>query len=431
MATLDIDSLSPEQKNMARMVGDAAVDAGIDPDLAIAQAFAESRLNHFVGEGKSRHVIKSDQDAYGVMQITPDLAKAYGYSKEDLLDPMKNVEAYVKIMGQYLNKYKKPDLAVMAYHQGEGPVDKLLETDDTKHIGPKGKQYVLSIGDIYDLENKSGLFEDDTKFDDLGALPSDIDSVNKFNRPGIIEITAKYIKDKPVESGLIASPATAFLQSRLNKGLVNDAKQAENLKNQVAMLEEQFKLQQAQQPQTAGDKWATKVTGSMGPGGESVTEAARNYRMQQGLSPTESARFKVGREGLILPNEIQRQIDEAVKNESIMQRSLGAAKAQRDLINRGLFNIGKSPLATGASTALTGVYANEARERELAGDELGAAMSKMKAISSGLGAIPMSPRYRPLMYLKGAGMGATGGLQALDYLREKYFPRKSVTETPK
>lgn len=95
---IDIESLSPEQKEMAVAIGDSAIKAGIDPDLAIAQAFTESRLNHFVGEGKGRHVIKSDQDAYGVMQITPALAKAYGYSKEDLLNPVKNVQAYVEIM---------------------------------------------------------------------------------------------------------------------------------------------------------------------------------------------------------------------------------------------------------------------------------------------------------------------------------------------
>ena len=56
---------------------------------------------------------------------------------------------------------------------------------------------------------------------------------------------------------------------------------------------------------TAGDKWSTKVVGSMGPGGEGVTEAARNYRMQQALSPSEAAQFKASRSGIIVPNKLE------------------------------------------------------------------------------------------------------------------------------
>jgi len=70
---------------------------------------------------------------------------------------------------------------------------------------------------------------------------------------------------------------------------------------------------------TPGDNWAFGseakgtvggVTGSMGPGGESVTEAGRNYRMQQGnkefegqgLKGSEGAKFRVNRAGIIEPN---------------------------------------------------------------------------------------------------------------------------------
>lgn len=54
-----------------------------------------------------------------------------------------------------------------------------------------------------------------------------------------------------------------------------------------------------------GDKWSSKVVGSMGPGGDSVTEAARNYRLQQGLSPEEAAKFKAARSGLFIPNTLE------------------------------------------------------------------------------------------------------------------------------
>lgn len=53
----------------------------------------------------------------------------------------------------------------------------------------------------------------------------------------------------------------------------------------------------------AGDKWSKKTVGTMGPGGDATTEAARNYRMQQELNARgEGAKFKASRTGLIVPN---------------------------------------------------------------------------------------------------------------------------------
>ena len=53
----------------------------------------------------------------------------------------------------------------------------------------------------------------------------------------------------------------------------------------------------------AGDKWSKKTVGSMGPGGDATTEAARNYRIQQELEATgEGAKFKASRTGIVVPN---------------------------------------------------------------------------------------------------------------------------------
>lgn len=428
MATLNLDALSDDQKALAVQIGDAAVQAGIDPDLAIAQAYQESGLKHFVGDGKERKVIKSESDAIGVMQMTPATAKAYGYSAEDLLDPEKNIKAYTSAMGEYLKKYNKPDLAVMAYHQGEGPVDKLVETDDFKYIGPKGKDYLLSIGANYDFNTKTGKFEDDQGFEPTEPLPPGLDvPAAPVETPSAIGQAVDFATANPETAGLMAAPATAYTQRRLNQGAP-----------QAPVLDEQLKMQQLQQLQqaeemrkaqaeSAGDKWAAKVTGSMGPGGQSVTEAARNYRMQQQLSPTEAARFKVGREGIILPNAVEA----AMNQESPLTRASRAAQAARaakDAAIKGLMSPGKSSLLTGTSTALAGVYANEARERELAGDELGSMISRVKAVGAGIGGLPISPRFAPGMIAKGLGYGTVAGLEGVDALREKYFPSQSVTK---
>jgi hypothetical protein len=50
----------------------------------------------------------------------------------------------------------------------------------------------------------------------------------------------------------------------------------------------------------AGDKWNAKVVGEMGPGGASVTEAARNYQIEKGLP----ADYKATRSGLAVPRSL-------------------------------------------------------------------------------------------------------------------------------
>lgn len=437
MATLNLDALSDDQKALAVQIGDAAVQAGIDPDLAIAQAYQESGLKHFVGDGKERKVIKSESDAIGVMQMTPATAKAYGYSAEDLLDPEKNIKAYTSAMGEYLKKYNKPDLAVMAYHQGEGPVDKLVETDDFKYIGPKGKDYLLSIGANYDFNTKTGKFEDEQGFEPTEPLPSGLDMpAAPAETPSAIGQAVDFATANPETTGLMAAPATAYTQRRLNQGAPQAPVLDEQLKMQQMQQAEELRKAQAEslgdawtrkQAESAGDKWAAKVTGSMGPGGQSVTEAARNYRMQQQLSPTEAARFKVGREGIILPNAVEA----AMNQESPLTRASRAAQAARaakDAAIKGLMSPGKSSLLTGTSTALAGVYANEARERELAGDELGSMISRVKAVGAGIGGLPISPRFAPGMIAKGLGYGTVAGLEGAELLRDKYFPYRGVTK---
>jgi len=51
----------------------------------------------------------------------------------------------------------------------------------------------------------------------------------------------------------------------------------------------------------AGDKWNAKVVGEMGPGGASVTEAARNYQIEKGLPPD----YKATRSGLAVPRSFE------------------------------------------------------------------------------------------------------------------------------
>jgi hypothetical protein len=166
----------------------------------------------------------------------------------------------------------------------------------------------------------------------------------------------------------------------------------------------------------SGDKWSNKVVGSMGPGGNSVTEAARNYQIQQSLSPTESAQFKTGREGIILPNkvEVEQRLMQEAKQKAIAERA-----------KRAMQTVGKGTqvathmfprLMTGLGAFGAGAEGTEAVNRYRQGDYPGAAISGMGALGSASSMMP-----HPLTRGVGTAAGVLSPLmlQGYDYLRNK------------
>lgn len=166
----------------------------------------------------------------------------------------------------------------------------------------------------------------------------------------------------------------------------------------------------------SGDKWSTKVVGSMGPGGESVTEAARNYRIQQGLSPTETAQFKTNREGIILPNKTeaeQRMMQEA-RQKMLSERARRAAEATGR--GMGVATDIAPRLMTGISAASAGYQGTDAYNRARSGDIPGAVMSGVGALGSMASMVP-----HPLTRGIGTALGIASplALQVYDSYRDK------------
>jgi len=84
----------------------------------------------------------------------------------------------------------------------------------------------------------------------------------------------------------------------------------------------------------AGDKWNAKVVGDMGPGGNSVTEAARNYQIEKGLPPD----YKSTRTGIAVPRsfdetpaqkQARKLYEYATAAHAPVQAELEAAEAAR------------------------------------------------------------------------------------------------------
>jgi hypothetical protein len=136
---MDFKKLSSEQMKIAEMVIEAATANGVDPNLLLAQAFQESGFSHIPSKDPN-------SDAFGVMQIRPSTAEQNKLG--DTRDLRTNIFGGAKLMKQYLDQYKKPEAALLAYHQGPGVADTYIKSNgDLKAVGPKGLDYVINIAD--------------------------------------------------------------------------------------------------------------------------------------------------------------------------------------------------------------------------------------------------------------------------------------------
>ena len=104
---MDFSKLSPEQMKVAEMVVEAAEKTGVDPNLLLAQAFQESGFSHIPSKDPK-------SDAFGVMQIRPSTAEQNKLG--ETRDLRTNIYGGARLMKQYLDQYKSPEAALLAYH---------------------------------------------------------------------------------------------------------------------------------------------------------------------------------------------------------------------------------------------------------------------------------------------------------------------------
>jgi len=127
--------LDKEQLQQAEKVAKRAAVIGVDPALAIATAYQESRLRPNTPD--------SEAGAIGLMQVIVPTGKAYGYSEADLRDHDKNLDAGLKNLKEslaYANN--NPKLAAVYYHSGP---DAIKEQAAGKDLGPKALAYLRDL----------------------------------------------------------------------------------------------------------------------------------------------------------------------------------------------------------------------------------------------------------------------------------------------
>lgn len=129
-----IASLNSEQKKYARLVYKTAEKYGIDPGFAISIAFNESSFD-------PKKIGKRGE--IGMMQVLPSTAEELGFSKEDLADVSKNIEAGIKYLVQ-AKQYtgNQPVLMAAFYNGGPGAVQSIRNQEP---YDPRVKEYLKKL----------------------------------------------------------------------------------------------------------------------------------------------------------------------------------------------------------------------------------------------------------------------------------------------
>jgi hypothetical protein len=229
---MDFSKLSPDQMKVAEMVIAAAEANGVDPNLLLAQAFRESQFSHIPSKDPK-------SDAFGVMQIRPSTAEENKLG--DTRDLKTNINGGAKLMRQYLDKYKSPEAALIAYHQGPGVADTYIKSGgDLKAVGPKGLDYVINIGEnggfgapTAPVESKAPSTTDPfagytpkARTDSGNALPALVPEESKTEKVmGAVADTGEYLATKALENPEIpAAAGVGLIKGTLEKVLQSPEK---------------------------------------------------------------------------------------------------------------------------------------------------------------------------------------------------------------
>ena len=130
-----IKNLDAEQIEYAMKVRQAADDLNVNPTLALAVAYQESKFRPNIKRGADGEV--------GLMQIKPSTAAGLGYSMQDILKPEKNIEAGLKYLKEALDVTGNDIRLAPIYYNG-GP-DTFRKFASGQDYDPKIDTYLKDL----------------------------------------------------------------------------------------------------------------------------------------------------------------------------------------------------------------------------------------------------------------------------------------------
>ena len=253
-----IGSLDEEQRaNLSRVI-DAANRYGVNPRLAAALAFTESELRQMKGD----KVVRGGAGEIGIMQIKPGTGKLLGYELKQLEDPQTNIDAGMRYLRQSIDKFGDPVLGAVGYNAGPD------------HPFFKGK----------------------------GDPPAQsVDYVNRIRAYG--GFTEPPPEEEAPEPDAVETPAEPYSTAEI-AGMGGGAGSILGAGQMAASALFGGPAEAARPPggpTTPGQKWASKVTGVMRPGADTVVEAAQSYHRAQ---PSGKVTGPLAKKGFVGPGSL-------------------------------------------------------------------------------------------------------------------------------
>jgi len=290
-----LDNLDEGQRRIADMIREQAQAQGVPVNLALSMAFAENGFRQYDQNGK---VILSPKGAVGIMQIMPGTGKEYGFSRQDLTDPEKNIQAGVSVLKDLLGR-SGGDAMMAAGMYNAGPNHSFFKTG--KGDLPEETQNYIA------------------KINGYGGFGEEEPSPNELKQPVEVEPTpneatpeatihqqdavnpaedAQKNKEMAMATGAVLGAGYGFAESRLNAAetrAMREEMARERIRAQYAQsqaqqasesegLQTRIRLQSGALPEapatggTSGEKWSRNWRGVETPGSRSVPESASMYQ---------------------------------------------------------------------------------------------------------------------------------------------------------
>ena len=407
---MEFPKLSDEQKDIARMIADAARSHGIDPELALAVGWTE---NHFRPSGVS------SAGALGPMQVMPANAEGLGLKPKDLLDPEININAGMRILKKNLQAHQgNPVYALVGYNASPTTAKSFAKHNDINRLPEETRNYLDRVGAMHDISRPGFLPEEasrepqESDLSYLGALPSDIDQVAP--EPSTLEQKYQQARDvmsgptgdidKALMTGAGATAGAALGAAQTGVGLSKKILSAignvgENVGGSRASMAE---------PTSAGQKWKAKTGYGRG-AGATVEDVSSSYERAKGqgkLSGRLSKLYGVAEPGESLMDQLLRK--------KKVEEELAKQAARSKMLER-IGMVSKLPIIGPAIAGGSAGYdIADAIDRYEKGDTSGAVIKGLGAAGSAAAIIP-HPLTRAIGTAVGLGAIPAGMLN--DYLK--------------
>lgn len=409
---VDLEKLNDSQRRIANKVIKAAEQEGIDPQLALAVAQVESGFSQ---------AQKSNKGAIGVMQLMPATAKGLGVDPKKMDDNIRGGVMYLKEMLDLTGGDVRK--ALVGYNGGP----KFAKMDN-----PPNMDYADQVNAVYPFDAvgqarrlKQQIEGGATAQPSQEGEPAESETVSEARRLAqqIDQMQINQPDDPAI--GRAMSAAAGAPAGALLSGIGADVKRGMQQRRFDAFQEAQRAARDqnlARVQGTPGEKWASKVTGYVKPGVETVSEAATDYRraMPQGKISGRMAKL-YGIPGPDEPAQLSQRLIDRAKNAPVMgevRQGLPVERVERPGGRMTGMLKGTTMGALGGAGA--GYSAYDAYDRYMQGDIPGAALSAIGALGGVAGLVP-----HPLT--RGVGLATTAAVPFLTDLYDRYKPQRTIT----